>query len=134
MWLLFFVIVCSSSLLIWCFGKAVLRDCGFAWISSRICMAARCEAFSCLVFSYLVDLLGPVWNFDQLDGEERAGHFGLNHFLLRCVCLCFGFTVQSTQWGHRARSVYLTTRLLGRLNPLSGFTSIVHIISPETDN
>ena len=28
----------------------------------------------------------------------------------------------------RARSVYLTTRLLGRL------TSIVHILSPETDN
>ena len=31
----------------------------------------------------------------------------------------------------RARSVYLTTRLLGRLSPL---TSIVHILSPETDN
>ena len=31
----------------------------------------------------------------------------------------------------RARSVYLTTRLLGRLSPLSG---IVHILSPETDN
>ena len=31
----------------------------------------------------------------------------------------------------RARSVYLTTRLLGRLSPL---TSIVHILLPETDN
>ena len=31
----------------------------------------------------------------------------------------------------RAQSVYLTTRLLGRLSPL---TSIVHILSPETDN
>ena len=31
----------------------------------------------------------------------------------------------------RARSVYLTTHLLGRLSPL---TSIVHIPSPETDN
>ena len=31
----------------------------------------------------------------------------------------------------RARSVYLTTRLLGRLKRL---TSIVHILSPETDN
>ena len=31
----------------------------------------------------------------------------------------------------RAWSVYLTTRLLGRLGPLSG---IVHILSPETDN
>ena len=33
----------------------------------------------------------------------------------------------------RAQSVYLTTCLLGRLSPLSG-TSIVHILSPETDN
>ena len=33
----------------------------------------------------------------------------------------------------RARSLYLTTRLLGRLSPLSGLTSIVHILSPETD-
>ena len=33
----------------------------------------------------------------------------------------------------RARSVYLTTRLLGRLSPL-WLTSIVHILSPETDN
>ena len=32
-----------------------------------------------------------------------------------------------------ARSVYRTTRLLGRLSPLS-LTSIVHILSPETDN
>ena len=32
----------------------------------------------------------------------------------------------------RARSIYLTTRLLGRLSPLS--TSIVQILSPETDN
>ena len=34
----------------------------------------------------------------------------------------------------RARSVYLATRLLGRLSPLSRLTSIVHILSPETDN
>ena len=35
----------------------------------------------------------------------------------------------------RARSVYLTTRLLGRLNQSSKrLTSIVHILSPETDN
>ena len=33
----------------------------------------------------------------------------------------------------RAQSVYLTTLLLGRLSPLSGLTSIVHILSPETD-
>ena len=33
----------------------------------------------------------------------------------------------------RARSVYLTGRLLGRLGPLR-LTSIVHILSPETDN
>ena len=34
---------------------------------------------------------------------------------------------------YRARSVYLTTRLLGRLSPLKQLTSIVHILSPETD-
>ena len=34
----------------------------------------------------------------------------------------------------RVRSVYLTTVLLGRLSPLSGLTSIVHILLPETDN
>ena len=34
----------------------------------------------------------------------------------------------------RARSVYLATRLLGRLSPLKRLTSIVHILSPETDN
>ena len=34
----------------------------------------------------------------------------------------------------RARSVYLTTRLLGRLRSSRRLTSIVHILSPETDN
>ena len=34
----------------------------------------------------------------------------------------------------QARSVYLTTHLLGRLNPLSGLTSIVYILLPETYN
>ena len=34
----------------------------------------------------------------------------------------------------RAQSVYLTLHLLGRLSPLSGLTSIVHIFPPETDN
>ena len=34
----------------------------------------------------------------------------------------------------RARSVYLTTRLLGRLESSKQLTSIVHILSPETDN
>ena len=34
----------------------------------------------------------------------------------------------------RAQLVYLTTRLLGRLSPLSGLTSIVHILSPEIVN
>ena len=34
----------------------------------------------------------------------------------------------------RARSVYLTTLFLDRLNPLSGWPVFVHILSPETDN
>ena len=33
-----------------------------------------------------------------------------------------------------ARSVYLTARLLGRLESSKQLTSIVHILSPETDN
>ena len=33
----------------------------------------------------------------------------------------------------RVRSVYLTTLLLGRLSPLNALTSIVYILSPETD-
>ena len=40
---------------------------------------------------HIVDLLGPVWNFDQLDGEERAGHFGFNHFLLHVCLFVFRF-------------------------------------------
>ena len=37
------------------------------------------------------------------------------------ICLCWGFTAQSTQWGHVERGqFYLTTHLLGRLGPLSG--------------
>ena len=35
-------------------------------------------------------------------------------------------------WSCRERSVYLTTLSLGRLSPL--LTSIVHVLSPETDN
>ena len=34
----------------------------------------------------------------------------------------------------RARSVYLTTHLLGRFSSLKQLTSIVHILLPETDN
>ena len=34
----------------------------------------------------------------------------------------------------QARSVYLTTGLLARLSYSKGLTSIVHILSPETDN
>ena len=38
------------------------------------------------------------------------------------MSLCSGFKAQSTQWGHveRIQFTYLTTRLLGRLSPLSG--------------
>ena len=42
--------------------------------------------------------------------------------MIVCLYVCVeGFKAQSTQWGHVERgSVYLTTRLLGRLSPLSG--------------
>ena len=50
------------------------------------------------------------------------------YFLLRFYCPV------NPMGSCRARSVYLTTRLLGRLSPLSPITSIVYILSPETDN
>ena len=50
------------------------------------------------------------------------------------ICLCWGFMAQSTQWGHVERGrFYLTTCLLGRQSS-KRLTSIVHILSPETDN
>ena len=34
--LLFFGIICSSSLFFWCLGEAVLCGCGISWVSSLI--------------------------------------------------------------------------------------------------
>ena len=62
-------------------------------------------------------------------------YFCILHTLGVYVCLCWGFYSPVNPVGSCwARSVYLTTLLLGRLSPLSGLTSIVHILLPETDN
>ena len=58
-----------------------------------------------------------------------------------CVVLCFQrqsfltfiYGPVNPMGSCRALSVYLTTLLLGRLSPLKGLNSIVHILSPETD-
>ena len=61
----------------------------------------------------------------------------INNFSCYVNCMCVCLFVQrfygpvNPMESCRAWSVYLTTRLLGRLIPL---TSIVHILSPETDN
>ena len=44
------------------------------------------------------------------------------------VCLCWGFTAKSTQWGPVKCGQFIKPLFLGRL-----LTSIVHILSPETD-
>ena len=50
-------------------------------------------------------------------------------------CLCWGLWPVQPNGSCQAPSVYLTKHLLGRLSPLlKQLTSIVHIISPETDN
>ena len=56
-----------------------------------------------------------------------TGHFAVCLFVL-------GFYGPVNPMGScRARSVYLNTRLLGRQSS-KRLTSIVHILSPETDN
>ena len=54
--------------------------------------------------------------------EEKAG-------LLWFVCFCWGFTAQSTQWGHVKRNQFT-----GQAWSSKRLTSTVHILSPETDN
>ena len=54
---------------------------------------------------------------------------------LECILFVLRFYGPVNPMGScRAQSVYLTTRLLGRLSPLKRLTSIVHILLPETDN
>ena len=52
------------------------------------------------------------------------------------VCLWWGFTAQSTQWGHvmsSAVSLPIHT-IIGQAKSSKWLTSIVHSLSPETDN
>ena len=46
-----------------------------------------------------------------------------------CLFVCGGFTAQSTQWGHVERGQFTLPHVYW-----AGLTSIVHILSPETDN
>ena len=55
---------------------------------------------------------------------------GRQHF----VCMCLGFTAQSTSWGHVEHDQFTLPHLQDRLSPLKWLTSIVHNLSPETDN
>ena len=48
-----------------------------------------------------------------------------------CICLCWGFPAQSTQWGHVSLPNHMFT---GQAYSSKRLTSIVHILSPETDN
>ena len=68
--------------------------------------------------------------------DDKYGNHLLNVIILDNVCL---FVLRfygpvNPMWSCQAWSVYLTTRLLGRLSPLKRLTSTVHILSPETDN
>ena len=47
------------------------------------------------------------------------------------VCLCWGFTAQSTQWGHVSLPNHTFT---GQAKSSKRLTSTVHILLPETDN
>ena len=47
---------------------------------------------------------------------------------------CWGFTAQSTQWGH-VQLIGLPNRTsTGQAQSSKPLTSVVHILSPETDN
>ena len=50
------------------------------------------------------------------------------------VCLCWGFTAQSTQWDHVERVSLPNHTFTGQAWSSRQLTSIVHILSPETDN
>ena len=49
------------------------------------------------------------------------------------VCLCWGFTAQSTQWGHVEYGQF-TNQTFFWAESFKRLTSIVHIRLPETDN
>ena len=49
------------------------------------------------------------------------------------VCLCWGFTAQSTQWGHVEYGQF-TNQTFFWAESFKRLTSIVHILLPETDN
>ena len=49
-------------------------------------------------------------------------------------CLCWGFTAQSTQWGHVERGQFTYHTFTGQAQSSKRLTSNVHILLPETDN
>ena len=54
---------------------------------------------------------------------DYAKSLQIHFFCVKCpaINVCVEVLSQSTQWGScQARSVYLTSHLLGRLSPLSG--------------
>ena len=55
-------------------------------------------------------------------------------YLWNFVCLCWGFTAQSTQWSHVKRGQFTLPHVYWAGLVSKRLTSIVHILLPETDN
>ena len=75
-----------------------------------------------------------VFNINRVDHDQTPRP--MSSVLGLCLCCLFVLMFYgpiNPVGSCRARSVYLTTRLLGRLSS-KRLTSIVHILSPETDN
>ena len=69
------------------------------------------------------------WKRDSLPGKNMR--LGVSRLLKLCV---LGEFYARFSQDAQVNETLLTTRLLGRLSPLKQLTSIVHILSPETDN
>ena len=59
---------------------------------------------------------------------------GTHQYVFVCLFVLRFYGPVNPMGSCQARSVYLTTLLLGRLSPLKWLTSIMHILSPENDN
>ena len=73
-----------------------------------------------------------VINSCALTGKKQCINKAI-HALFVCLFVLRFYGPVNPMGSCRVRSVYLTTRLLGRLSS-KRLTSIVHILSPETDN
>ena len=89
----------------------------------------RLKIAVCLVKSEIKDPSGPTKSYNL--ARTIFVSFTMYFRIQLCCLFVLRFYGPVNPMGScRERSVYLTTRLMGRLSPLS----IVHILSPETDN